>query len=140
MNLLFLAISSALVSNVVLSRFLGICSFIFPEPLQLGQTFTDCIIPNVVLCCITIWPLPPHFGQVIGLVPALAPVPWHEWHSPLYLIEIFLVIPFIASSKVIVTFVLREEPCHGPLLLEEPPPNPLKNELSPNPPKPPLNK
>ena len=53
-EIIIFRISSAFVSNVVLSRFLGICSFIFPEPLQSGQTFTDCIIPNVVLCCITI--------------------------------------------------------------------------------------
>ena len=33
------------------------------------------------------------------------------------------------------TFVLREEPCLGPVFLEEPLPNPLKNEMPPNPPK-----
>lgn len=38
------------------------------------------------------------------------------------------------------TFVLGEAPCLGSVLLEEPPPNPLKNELPPNTPKPPLNK
>ena len=50
---------------------------ILPLPWQRGQV---CWIEKKP-CCMRTWPCPPQVGQVVGLVPGLAPEPWQVSHS-----------------------------------------------------------
>ena len=122
---------------------------IFPEPPQSGQVCTFCTVPKKDCCVNTTFPLPPHFGQVSGVVPGFAPVPWQVWHSSFNTISISFSHPKIASSNVMRTLVLKLEPFIGPsfVLLLEPPPkkspkrspkiSPISMPEKSNPPAPP---
>ena len=51
-------------------------------------------------CCIRTWPVPLQVGQVLGLVPGLAPEPPQNWHSTRVGMRILTSLPATASSKV----------------------------------------
>src|SRR5215471_16319766 len=77
-------------------------------------------------------PVPLHWGHVTGLVPGAAPEPRHVSHVAGPLIWIGTVVPFIASSKEILTWVSRSGPLDGPRR-RPPPPNspPKRSQMSP---------
>ena len=56
-------------------------SMILPSPWQRGQALTLTIWPSIVWRTERTSPRPLHCGQVIGSLPALAPLPWHVSHA-----------------------------------------------------------
>ena len=75
-------------------------SMIWPWPLQRGQGLTLTIWPSIVERTLRTSPLPLHWGQVIGLVPALAPVPEHVSQRARALNSMSFSAPLIDSAKV----------------------------------------
>ena len=52
-------------------------STILPVPPQRSQVWEDCTTPKGVRWLMRTWPVPWQCSQVLGEVPAAAPVPWH---------------------------------------------------------------
>src|SRR5258707_6282830 len=72
-------------------------SIIWPRPWQPGQVRSSVKKP----CACRTRPAPPHIEQVLGLVPALAPVPEQDSQVTETGISICAVLPKKASSSVI---------------------------------------
>jgi hypothetical protein len=68
-----------------------------PLPWQRGQV---CWIEKKP-CCMRTWPWPPQVGQVFGLVPGLAPLPWQVSHSSMVGMRMRVSVPRAASSSEI---------------------------------------
>ena len=101
---------------------------IFPVPRQRSQVWVDWTTPKGVRWLMRTWPVPPQLGQVLGEVPAAAPVPWQSaqvsicWYSTVFLQ------PLAASSKEMVRLAWTSLPRRGALglALRAPPPKPPK--------------
>ncbi len=123
---------------------------ILPLPWQSGQVCTLRTVPKRDCWVKTTWPLPPHLGQVSGLVPGFAPEPLQVLQVSFTFSSISFLQPNTASSKVMRTLVRRFAPFMGPLLrpLLRPPPkrspkispkiSPKSAPLKSNPPPPPI--
>ena len=76
-------------------------SMILPSPWQRGQALTLTIWPSIVWRTERTSPRPLHCGQVIGSLPAFAPLPWHVSHGWRTENSISFSVPLTASSNVI---------------------------------------
>ena len=84
-----------------------------PRPRHAGQVDVCTNCPKAVFetCCT--WPLPPHVGQVAGVVPGSAPEPLQRSHSTMVSTSTSRVTPKAASARVSSTAAVASPPRAG---------------------------
>ena len=102
---------------------------ILPSPLHVWQGCTLTNVPNKLLDCEWISPVPPHVGHVFAPVPGLEPVPLQTEHFLNFFIFMVLLTPVAISSNVSLRFTLKSSPLLADVGLLRPVRRPPKKSL-----------